>query len=182
MNQLCVDLCKGISSQRNFALRCYLLFPLVFRVKFVLISQRLILSCFAKLNLQISRRDHIKVADLGLATCTNMITGARLGTPLYMAPEVHEGKIYDSKADIHSFGIMMWEMWFGKRASPELSSMSTDEVSREIERENRHERGNVPPTEWIELMTSCWKLDPSNRPSATETKSRIMELKQNHSK
>ena len=163
-------------------LKRYLLFPPVFRVKFVLIRQRFILSCFTKLNLQISRRNHIKVADLGLATWTNKITGTILGTPLYMAPEVHEGKTYDSKADIHSFGIMMWEMWFGKRASPLLSCMSTDEVSREIERENRHERGNVPPTEWIELMTSCWKLDPSNRPSATESKSRIIELRQNHAK
>ena len=129
-------------------LKRYLLFPLVFRVKFVLIGQRLIPSFFTELNLQISKRDHIKVADLGLATCTNMITGSRLGTPLYMAPEVNEGKIYDSKADIHSFGIMMWEMWFSKRASPQLSCMSTDETSREIERENRRERGNVPPKDW----------------------------------
>ena len=148
----------------------------------MVISQRCILSCFTKLNLQISRRDHLKVADLGLATCSNKITGTKLGTPLYMAPEVHKGKTYDSKADIHSFGIMMWEMWFGKRASTRLSCMSTDEVSREMERENRRERGNVPPTEWIELMTSCWALDPCNRPSATESKSRIMELKQNHAK
>ena len=111
-----------------------------------------------------------------------MITGTRLGTPLYMAPEVHEGKTYDSKADIHSFGIMMWEMWFSKRASPQLSCMSTDETSREIERENRRERGNVPPKDLTELMTSCWRLDPSNRPSATESKSRIIELKQNHAK
>ena len=158
-------------------LKRYSLFPLVFRAKFVLVSQRLIPSCFTKLNLQISKRDHIKVADLGLTTYTNMITGSRLGSPLYMAPEVHEGKIYDSKADIHSFGIMMWEMWFGKRATPQLSCMSIDKVSREIKRENRRERGNVPPTEWIELMTSSWALDPCNRPSATESKSRIMELK-----
>ena len=163
-------------------LKRYLLFPLVFRVKFVLICQRLIPSCFTKLNLQISKRDHIKVADLGLTTYTNMITGSRLGTPLYMAPEVKEGKIYDSKADIHSFGIMMWEMWFGERASPQLSCMSTDEVSREIEREDRWESGHLPPTEWIELMTSCWALDPCNRPSATESKSRIMELKRSHAK
>ena len=163
-------------------LKRYLLFPLGFRVKFVLISQRLIPSCFTKLNLQISKRGYIKVADLGLATCTNMITGSILGSPLYMAPEVHEGKVYDSKADIHSFGIMMWEMWFGKRATPQLSCMSTDEVSREIERENHLESDIVPPTEWIELMTSCWALDPCNRPSATESKSRIMELKRNHAK
>ena len=161
-------------------LKRYLLFPLVFRVKFVLIGQRLIPSCFTKLNLQISKRDHIKVADLGLATCTNMITGSRLGTPLYMAPEVKEGKIYDSKADIHSFGIMMWEMWFGEKAYLQLSCMSTAQVSREIER--KWESGHLPPTEWIELMTSCWALDPCNRPSATESKFRIMELKRRHAK
>lgn len=173
---------RAFSRGTTLRLKCYLLFPLIFGVRFILISQRLIPTCFTKLTVQISRRDHIKVADLGLATCKNEITGTILGTPLYMAPEVHEGKTYDSKADIHSFGVMMWEMWFGKRTSSQLSGMSADEVSREIERENRQEMGNVPPKEWIELMTSCWKLDPCNRPSATESKSRIMELKQNHAK
>ena len=37
-----------------------------------------------------------------------------------MAPEVMEGKLHSAKVDIYSFGLMMWEMWFGKRVFIEL--------------------------------------------------------------
>ena len=57
------------------------------------------------------------MADLGLATIKTQITGTYCGTPLYMAPEISpEKKIYDTKVDMYSFGLMMWEMWFGERS------------------------------------------------------------------
>ena len=31
-----------------------------------------------------------------------------------------EGKLHSAKVDIYSFGLMMWEMWFGKRVFIEL--------------------------------------------------------------
>ena len=58
--------------------------------------------------LQISKRERIK--DLGLATFKDKITGTVCGTPLYMAPEVMEGKLHSAAVDIYSFGLMMWEM------------------------------------------------------------------------
>ena len=36
------------------------------------------------------------------------------GTPLYMAPEVREGKLHNEKADLYSFGTIMWELWYGE--------------------------------------------------------------------
>lgn len=134
-----------------------------------------------KLNSQISMRDHIKVADLGLATCKHMITGTVCGTPLYMAPEVKEAKTYDSRADMYSFGLMMWEMWFGEKVSRDLSYMSAEKVSRRVGEKCR--RGNhVPPTEWVELMSSCWNHDPCVRRTATESKALIIEMKQKYAK
>ena len=38
------------------------------------------------------------------------------GTDAYLAPEVIRCKEYDNKADIYSFGTMLWEMWYCKRA------------------------------------------------------------------
>ena len=35
---------------------------------------------------------------------------AGVGTPLYMAPEVLEGSAYNSKADVFSFGVLLWEI------------------------------------------------------------------------
>ena len=43
-----------------------------------------------------------------------MTTGTMKET-FYIAPEVIRSGFYDSKADIYSFDIMPWEMWFGER-------------------------------------------------------------------
>jgi serine/threonine protein kinase len=37
------------------------------------------------------------------------VEGAK-GTPLWMAPEVMAGEIFNEKADVYSFGIVLWEI------------------------------------------------------------------------
>ena len=64
-------------------------------------------------SLQISKTGQAKIADLGLAKPVVDIKGTLLGTPLYMAPEVWREEKYSEKADIFSFGMVMWELWFG---------------------------------------------------------------------
>ena len=127
--------------------------------------------------------EHIKVADLGLATFRNQITGTYCGTQWYMAPEIRENKIYDSKVDMYSFGLMMWEMWFGERVRSEPISWSQDKVTRQInERKQRAEgRGDTrhpPPTKWIELMVCLWNGEPCARKTATESKELMKKVKQ----
>lgn len=61
---------------------------------------------------------NVKVADFGLsrlqaASCGEPLT-AELGTWQWMAPEVvapwdKRGAVYTEKADVYSFGIVMWE-------------------------------------------------------------------------
>ena len=63
-----------------------------------------------------SEENTVKIADVGLAKAEVDITGTFAGTPVYMAPEVHHSRVYDSKADIYSLGLIMWEMWYGQQA------------------------------------------------------------------
>jgi len=138
-------------------------------------------------NILISRRNQIKVADLGLAKLKDRITGTVCGTILYMAPEVHEGKPYCTKADMYSFGLMMWEMWFGKRVFSGLSyqSLGLSDFLRRISeghyrpqtpRNDRRFKPNLPPTQLTKLMTSCWQTEPSKRTTATECKAFIQKI------
>ena len=169
--------------KREIALSYQTVETYVIFIRFILL--KLHKTYFASLALythsQITKTKQIKVADLGLATFRNQITGTYCGTPWYMAPEIRENKIYDSKVDMYSFGLMMWEMWFGERVRSEPISLSQDKVTRQInERKQRAEgRGDTrhpPPTKWIELMVSLWNAEPCVRKTATESKELMKKL------
>ena len=57
----------------------------------------------------------VKIADLGFAREINYedLTETMCGTPLFMAPEVLNGKRYNHKADVWSLGIVFFEMIAG---------------------------------------------------------------------
>ncbi|AMY11927.1 Serine/threonine-protein kinase PknB [Luteitalea pratensis] len=81
-------------------------------------------------NIFIGPRDRVKVLDFGLATMrvagtvqpeVTTIGGARqgvVGTAAYMAPEQARGDAVDHRADIWSFGLVLYEMAKGTRPAP----------------------------------------------------------------
>merc|ERR1711976_1074353 len=54
------------------------------------------------------------IADLGFAKAGKTMTNTGCGTPIYMAPEVAEGKTYNSLVDMWSIGVTFYEILFGK--------------------------------------------------------------------
>ena len=124
-----------------------------------------------------SEENTVKIADVGQAKAEIDITGTLAGTPVYMAPEVFHSRVYDSKADIYSLGLIMWEMWYGQRvfADAPLTTFQdffkwVDEGKRPVDR-----RGcKMPPSFWEQLMKQCWDGNPDKRPSAKECNERIV--------
>lgn len=70
-------------------------------------------------NILINDHDHVKIVDFGLAAAASGLdsrltkTGILLGTPTYMAPEQIKSKRIDSKTDIYSLGVIMYEIFTG---------------------------------------------------------------------
>jgi len=68
-------------------------------------------------NILITPDKHVKVTDFGLAHTLKMVSGAypviKAATWEYAAPEVIDCRVSDSRSDIYSFALVMYEMLTG---------------------------------------------------------------------
>ena len=121
----------------------------------------------------------MKIADVGISKKVEDVTGTLAGTPIYIAPEVFASEVYDWRADIYSFGLILWEMWHGERVFSELGLVSCLEFSSKIRegyRPTPQKYSMPPPPVWQELMTECWETSPENRVTACKCKEELTEL------
>src|SRR5215813_8612275 len=69
-------------------------------------------------NVMLDDRGKIRIMDFGLAGVATDIQGSEIssGTPAYMAPEQLSGKEVTVASDIYSLGLVLYEIFTGKRA------------------------------------------------------------------
>mmetsp|Transcript_2112 Transcript_2112/g.3096 ORF Transcript_2112/g.3096 Transcript_2112/m.3096 type:complete len:156 (-) Transcript_2112:109-576(-) len=88
----------------------------------------------------------------------------RCGTPRYMAPEVGLSLGYDLKADVYSFGVLLWEVC--ALTKPFASITSSGEFERDVFMGGKRPViANRWPTAMKELIRSCWSASPNKRPT-----------------
>ena len=68
-------------------------------------------------NIMITRQSVAKIMDFGISKSVGTMTrtGQVLGTPYYMSPEQVMGRELDGRADLFSFGVVLYEMATGER-------------------------------------------------------------------
>lgn len=93
-----------------------------------------------------------------------------VGTPCWMAPELIEGKQYDAKADIWSFGITAIELTQGRpprsRESPQTVLLQTVQGRPPtLDREGGVHRYSKA---FKDIVDACLRKDPSKRPTAAQ--------------
>ncbi|XP_072990559.1 serine/threonine-protein kinase 54-like [Typha latifolia] len=120
-------------------------------------------------NMLLDTNRTLKIADFGVARVEAQnpkdMTG-ETGTLGYMAPEVLEGKPYNRRCDVYSFGICLWEIYCCDMPYPDLSFA---EISSAVVRQNL--RPDVPrccPNSLANIMKKCWDSNPDKRPEMHE--------------
>ncbi|XVE67212.1 hypothetical protein DITRI_Ditri08aG0142000 [Diplodiscus trichospermus] len=119
-------------------------------------------------NLLMDENEVVKVADFGVARvkAQSGVMTAETGTYRWMAPEVIEHKPYDHKADVFSFGIVLWELLTGKLPYEYLTPLqaAVGVVQKGL-------RPTIPKhtnPKLTELLERCWQQDPTLRPDFSE--------------
>src|SRR5258708_6787116 len=119
-------------------------------------------------NIMIDGRGQVLIADFGLAGIAEDISGADIhsGTPDYMAPEQLAGKEVTVQSDIYALGLVMYEIFTGKRAF-EANTLAEMLRLRESSRPTdiSSTAHDVDPA--VErIIQKCLDPDPAKRPSS----------------
>jgi hypothetical protein len=117
-------------------------------------------------NLLVDEAWRVKVCDFGLSRIIeanpSLNTMTACGTPCWTAPEVLRSLRYSYKADVYSFGIVVWEC--ASRQDP-FAGLPPFQVVFAVG--NNGLRPEVPencPKRIANLMRRCWHEDPNMRP------------------
>ena len=108
------------------------------------------------LNVLLAHDLTAKLADCGAARALGDRDGATLtspaGTLAWMAPEVMTGDRATDKADVYSFGVLLWELSTGERPRRGLRPVTEDEAPKTV----------------CDLIEACLATDPKERPTASD--------------
>jgi predicted Ser/Thr protein kinase len=117
-------------------------------------------------NIMLDGRGQVVITDFGLAGVADDIRGAeiRSGTPAYMAPEQLAGKEVSTRSDIYGLGLVLYEVFTGKRAFAEVATGPLHKHSdRTPSRPSSVVRDLDPLIERVILR--CLETEPSARPA-----------------
>ncbi|XP_044511950.1 serine/threonine-protein kinase STY46-like isoform X2 [Mangifera indica] len=119
-------------------------------------------------NLLMDENGVVKVADFGVARVRDQsgVMTAETGTYRWMAPEVIEHRPYDHKADVFSFGVVLWELLTGKLPYEDLTPLQA--AVGVVQKGIRPPIPRHTHPKFMELLERCWQQDPSLRPEFSE--------------
>jgi len=129
-------------------------------------------------NILIDHHGRALLTDFGIAATAEELSGApplSLGTLAYMSPEQAEGKSVDSRSDIYSLGVVLFELLTGR-----LPYQATEptKLRREVAAGPAalFSKGDRVSPELRRICEKCLSLVPAERYSADELAAALREL------
>jgi serine/threonine protein kinase len=119
-------------------------------------------------NIMLDGRGRVRITDFGLAGLSAGISGveALAGTPAYMSPEQFAGGELTPKSDLYSLGLVLYEIFTGKRP---FDASSSEEMAR-----LRDKSAPTAPSQLVKdldplierVILRCLEKDPAKRPAS----------------
>ena len=120
------------------------------------------------LNLFLTKDKHVKIGDLGVSTIVsnmNALHCTRVGTPLYLSPELIKQIPYDYKVDIWSFGCSLYHLCM---LQPPFSGDNLITLGNNIVKEKPKPIPSQYSDNLILFIDKMLSKRPDRRPSAKE--------------
>src|ERR1017187_7613844 len=118
-------------------------------------------------NVMIDGRGQVIIMDFGLAGLAEQLQGdVRSGTPAYMSPEQLAGTEVTVKSDIYALGLLLYELFTGKRAFEAASLMELMQMQERAAPASMTSvaRDLDPAAERV--IMRCLQPDPRQRPAS----------------
>jgi serine/threonine protein kinase len=121
-------------------------------------------------NIMITREGQIKLGDFGIARFATQVSasGSLMGTPAYLSPEQILGHTQDTRSDLFSLGIILYQMATGVRP---FTGTSVSAVCAQIVAVTppppSHHNPSLPPA-FDHVVMRCLAKDPAQRYATAE--------------
>ncbi len=118
-------------------------------------------------NIMIDEEDRAIIMDFGIARSTSggaTLLGTVVGTLEYMAPEQAMGQPVDHRADIYTFGLILYDLLLGRRSAAGAET-AVAELMKRIQRALPPARTVDPsiPEPVEQIISTCLEPDPAAR-------------------
>ncbi|MEM7482416.1 MAG: protein kinase [Acidobacteriota bacterium] len=123
-------------------------------------------------NLILEPSGNAKLMDFGIArrieraVAGDTAEGAVMGTPLYLAPEVLEGREADARSDLYAVGVVLYEIFTGE--------VPFSGIAVEVMAATLRQDPPAPRDHWAEIpaaleriILDCLQKEPEDRPDST---------------
>ncbi|XP_006832106.1 PREDICTED: vascular endothelial growth factor receptor 1 [Chrysochloris asiatica] len=145
-------------------------------------SRKCIHRDLAARNILLSENHVVKICDFGLARDIykdpDYVRKGDTRLPLrWMAPESIFDKIYSTKSDVWSYGVLLWEI-FSLGGSPYPGVQMDEDFCSRLKEGMRMRAPEYATPEIYQIMLDCWHKNPKERPRFAELVEKLGDLLQ----
>ncbi|XP_046745280.1 vascular endothelial growth factor receptor 1-like [Diprion similis] len=148
-------------------------------------EKRIIHGDLATRNMLLTDDNVVKICDFGLSKSLreeeNQTSTENGPLPVkWMAIESLRDRVFSTKSDVWSFGVVLWELFSLARTPYPL--IRPEDMCQTLAEGYRMEKPQYASRSIYQMMLRCWKAEPSERPSFERLKIDISELIEEHVK